>query len=328
MIHLQISKDSSKTPYATIGAALAALPEDKAQPVILTLDPGIYEEVVEIRRSHVTLRGQGKPEDTVIQFGNYANMKMEDGSKRGTFRSYTMLLDGDGITLENLTVRNTAFPRSKVAQALALYADGDGILVKNCRLESFQDTLFTGPLPPTPNIPGSFVGPKEFDERRVGRQIYENCVITGDVDFIFGSAMAKFYRCELVSRNAAAKADQAPESGILGYVTAASTPKGYPVGYVFEECRFSGEECPEGSVFLGRPWRNYAKTVLIRCELGAHIHPLGFHDWNKPEAHETIYYGEFECYGPGAEPSGRADYVRKLTEQEAKECLDFFLLRE
>jgi len=182
MIHLQISKDSSKTPYATIGAALAALPEDKAQPVILTLDPGIYEEVVEIRRSHVTLRGQGKPEDTVIQFGNYANMKMEDGSKRGTFRSYTMLLDGDGITLENLTVRNTAFPRSKVAQALALYADGDGILVKNCRLESFQDTLFTGPLPPTPNIPGSFVGPKEFDERRVGRQIYENCVITGDVE--------------------------------------------------------------------------------------------------------------------------------------------------
>lgn len=323
MTELTVSK-TREGCYRTIGAALADLPKDLTEHVAITVEPGIYEELVEIRRSNLTLLGTGAPEQTVVQFGNYANMKMEDGSKRGTFRSYAMLLDGDHLTLENLTVRNTAWPRREVAQALALYADGDMLLVRNCRLESYQDTLFTGPLPPTPNIPGSFVGPKEHDERRVGRQKYENCLIAGDVDFIFGSAMALFYKCELRSRNGQTEADQAPESGILGYVTAASTPEGYPVGYVFEECRFTSEDCPEGSVYLGRPWRNFAKTVMIRCELGAHIHPSGFHDWNKPDAHETMRYGEYENFGPGADRSQRADFVRCLTQGEVQECLGYF----
>ncbi|MCR4599508.1 MAG: pectin methylesterase [Acetatifactor sp.] len=310
--------------FASISQALDSISKEEKEPIVITLAPGIYHEKLEIRRPSVTLEGEGAPEETVIEFGDFAYDLMPDGSKRGTFRSYVCLLDGDGCSLRNLTIRNTAAPRSKVGQAIALYADGDGILVENCHLESFQDTLFTGPLPPYALSPGGFTGPKEFDERRMGRQIYRNCVISGDVDFIFGSASVYFKDCEIISRNAYTQADQAPERGIIGYVTAASTPEGWPVGYVFEDCRFTSKDCPPGSVYLGRPWRDYAKTVLIHCDLGAHVHPAGFHDWGKEKARDTIFYGEFGCTGIGADRSMRAPYVKALGEDEAKAMIAYF----
>ena len=322
MTVLKVSKENKEGYYPSLSAAVAALDQgvqkakDPEQALIL-VEPGIYEEVVEIRRPRVKIKGLEGPKKTILQFGNYANMPMADGKKRGTFRSYVLLLDGDQNSLEGLTIRNTAYPRSEVAQALALYADGDGIRVKNCHLESYQDTLFTGPLPPAPMTPDGFVGPKEHDERRMGRQIYEDCIIKGDVDFIFGSAMALFRNCSVYSRNAFSEADQAPESGILGYVTAASTPEGCPAGYVFDHCRLLSEGCPKGSVYLGRPWRDFAKTVFLNCEIGEHIHPQGFHDWGKQGARETILYGEYQCHGPGARTEGRATFVRSLTREQA-----------
>ncbi|MBR6151915.1 MAG: pectin methylesterase [Lachnospiraceae bacterium] len=321
MLRITVSKTGKG--FERITEALLAV-QNGTEEVVIDLEPGIYREKVEIRRSHVTLRGMGAPEETVIEFGDYAKASMPDGTLRQTFRSYVMLLDGDHLTLENLTVRNTAFPRKDVGQALALYADGDQLLVKNCHLESYQDTLFTGPLPPAPMTPGSFVGPKEFAERKLGKQRYENCVISGDVDFIFGSAQALFSNCEIVSRNGMTDADQAPKDGILGYVTAASTPEGSPVGYVFVDCKFTSDNCPPRSVYLGRPWRNFAKTILIRCELGKHIHPEGFHDWGKTESHETIDYGECQCFGEGADDGRRAIFVRRVGEKEAEQLLKFF----
>ena len=323
-MELTVSRSGRTGTYPSVSAAVIAAMQEPIEEAVILVEPGIYEEVVEVRRPFVTIRGLGKPEETVIQYGNYANMLMEDGSKRGTFRSYVMLLDGDENRLENLTIRNTAFPRKKVGQALALYADGDGIRVQNCHLESYQDTLFTGPLPPAPLSPGGFTGPKEHDERKLGRQIYDKCVISGDVDFIFGSAMALFRDCELISRNGLTEADQAPNGSILGYVTAASTPEGAPAGYVFAHCRFSAVDCPAGSVYLGRPWRDFAQTILYDCELGEHIHPQGFHDWNKWQAHDTIFYGECQNHGPGAEVAGRAEFVRQMNEKEINEILSVF----
>lgn len=302
--------------FTTVGEAIAALPADKAIPVTIRISPGIYHEKLELSRPHVTLLGEDA-EQTVLTFDDCATQIMPDGSKRGTFRSYTLFLNANDISLENLTIRNAAFPRSKAGQALALYADGDCIRVKNCRLESYQDTLFTGPLPPAPLSPGGFTGPKEFDERIVGRQLYQNCYICGDIDFIFGSAVAYFENCEIAS----VYSEELPlgEDGktpVYGYATAASTPEGYPYGYVFEHCNFTGT-CPKHSVYLGRPWRNFAKTVLINCHLGSHIRPEGFHDWNKKEAQDTILYAEYQSTGPGAASHLRAPFVKQLSDREA-----------
>lgn len=317
MLQYIVSKTlQGKNCFPTVGKAITALPVDADIPVTILIKPGTYHEKVELSRSHVTLLGEDA-ESTVLTFDDCATQMMPDGSKKGTFRSYTLLLNANDITLDNLTIRNAAFPRSKAGQALALYADGDRILVRNCRLESYQDTLFTGPLPPNPLSPGGFTGPKEFDKRIVGRQLYQNCYICGDIDFIFGSAIAYFENCEIASvYSEELPLDKDGNIPVYGYATAASTPEGYPYGYVFDHCSFTST-CPHRSVYLGRPWRNFAKTVLINCQLGPHIHPEGFHDWNKKEAHDTILYAEYQSTGEGAAPDKRAPFVKQLTEEEA-----------
>lgn len=319
MIFLTVSKTRrGKNCFPTLSEALASLVPDGAEPATIMLEAGEYREKVTVSRPYVTLCGSS-PQDTVLSFGDYAYQTMGDGSRRGTFRSYTLFLDSHDITLENLTVRNTAAPRSRVGQAIALYADGDRIMVNNCRLEGFQDTLFTGPLPPTPLLPGGFTGPKEFAERIAGRQYYKNCYICGDIDFIFGSAAAYFENCEIASVFSGIPGpDDGGHPNVCGYVAAASTPKGHPYGYVFHKCRFTGN-CPAESVYLGRPWRNFARTVLIDCFLGGHIRREGFDDWDKPEAHDTVFYAEYRSAGPGASPGARAPFVRQLTDREAED---------
>ena len=319
MLKLTVSADgnsAAENTFSTITQAIAQIPKDNDEPVTIEVAPGTYEEKITLDRPHVHLIG-ASADECIITYGDYARDLMPDGSKRGTFRSYTFLLDADDVTLENLTIRNSAFPRSKAGQAVALYADGDNLLIRSCRLESYQDTLFTGPLPPAPMQIGGFTGPKEFAERRIGHHYYKDCYICGDVDFIFGSAVAYFENCEIASVfSEELPAEPDGNTPVYGYATAASTPEGSPYGYVFDRCRFTST-CPKASVYLGRPWRDYAQTVLINCELGAHIRPEGFHDWNKPNARETVFYAEYNSTGPGADPAHRAGFVHLLSETEA-----------
>ena len=190
-----------------------------------------------------------------------------------------------------------------MGQALALYVDGDRILFENCRFLGGQDTLFTGPLPPKEIEPDGFIGPKQHAPRVNGRHCYRNCYIEGDIDFIFGSATAYFENCECFSKD-----DGRP---ISSYVTAASTPEGQTYGYVMKNCRFTGN-CPPASAYLGRPWRLFARTVFIECELDSHIRPEGWHNWNKPDAEKTSFYAEYGNYGPGAAAGQRVGWSHEL----------------
>lgn len=264
---------------------------------------------------------------TVISYDDYALDLMEDGSKRGTFRTYTLFIDTHDVTLQHLTIENASGNSATHGQAIALYADGDRLMIDSCRLLGHQDTLFTGPLPEKERQPGGFIGPKQFAPRINGRQYYKNCYICGDIDFIFGSATAYFEHCtieSLLRTKTSAQSDALSDTSafplIQGYVTAASTPKGQAYGYVFSDCRFTSKDCPAGSVYLGRPWRDYAKTILISCELGAHIHPAGFHDWNRENTHDTVYYAEYASFPATSDYrplSDRADFVQNLNEQQA-----------
>ena len=317
---LHVSKNSGG--FSTITEALASIPNGNDRPVTIEIAPGIYREKLTIDKPFVTLRGCGSSsKDTVITYDDYARALMPDGSKRGTFRSYSVFIDAHDVTLRNLTVENASGDSVSHGQAIALYAEGDRIFIDSCRLLGHQDTLFTGPLPPTEYEPGGFTGPKQYAPRINGRQYYKNCYICGDIDFIFGSATAFFEDCTLESLRRDA------EDTIQGYVTAASTPEGQEYGYVFSHCNFISGDCPPDSVYLGRPWRDYAKTVLISCELGPHIHPAGFHDWDKKQAHGTVFFAEYGsfpteahdcCTAEGCRPfPRRADFVCALDTAEA-----------
>ncbi len=273
---------------------------------IIRVKAGVYSERVEITKPGIFIIGEGA-ENTVLRYGMCAKMKTENGEKLGTFRSYTMLVFTHDFTCRAMTIANTAGFGSEVGQAVAVYAEGDRIAFEDCRLLGHQDTLFTGPLPPKEIEPGGFRGPTEFAERKQGRQLYKNCYIEGEVDFIFGSAAAYFEGCELFSL------DRGEE--INGFVTAASTPDGEKYGYVFDGCRFTSN-CPDNTVYIGRPWREYAKTVLINCEIGGHIRAEGFHDWGKKDAHDTVLYAVHNCKRNKEEFIPKSDFARTLSPEE------------
>ena len=296
------------TPADSLQSAIDSLPDD-GSPARILLSPGLYREKVEIRRANTTLQGSGADKTTLV-WDDGATDVHPDGVKRGTFRSYTLLVLADNCCVKKMTIRNDAGQRPDSGQCIALFADGDGFLCENCDLISTQDTLFTAPLPPREVIPGGFLGPTQHLPRKAQRQTYLRCVIRGDVDFIFGGAACWFEDCEIIA---------VPREGRNpgGYCTAASTPEGQKYGYVFFSCWFTGEGVPEGSFYLGRPWREHAKTMLLSCFIGPHIKPEGWDDWGKKDFPQTGFYAEYDCFGPGSTAENRL-FSHRLTKEEAK----------
>ncbi len=211
-----------------------------------------------------------------------------DGKPFHTFRTATLLVNGDNLTFRNCTFENTAGSGKTAGQALALYCDGDGLAFENCRLLGFQDTLFLAPLPPKEIQKDGFLGPGQVKPRTPRHVIFRNCYIEGSVDFVFGGAWGEFFDCEFKSVEP-------------GYVFAPSTPEGQEHGFVVTNGTFTaGPGVDDESVYIGRPWRDYARCELIDCTLGSHIKREGWSDWNKPAARENAYFAERGSKGPGA----------------------------
>lgn len=193
----------------------------------------------------------------------------------GTFETYTLKVLGSDLIFKNLTIQNTAGP---VGQAVVLHAEGDRLVFENCRFLGNQDTMFA-------SGEGS-------------RQLYKNCYIEGTTDFIFGSATAYFENCTIHSL-----ADS--------YITAASTPQWADRGYVFMNCTLTAAE-GVSKVYLGRPWRDYAKTVFINTEMGPHILAAGWHNWSREAAEAGSFYAELNSGGHGANPVTRVSWSHQL----------------
>lgn len=291
------------TPECSVQQALDSLPDDGREAEI-RLSEGVFTQRLVIRRKNTVLQGAGM-DKTKLTFALPALEILSDGEKRGTFRTYTLMTDADGIRLRGLTVENAAWPREKAGQAIALYADGPSLTVEDCRLLSYQDTLFTAPLPEKTIEKNGFRGPKECMPRARSRQVYRHCDIRGDVDFIFGGAQALFEDCRIVSRDG--RKDRT--ASYVGYVCAPSTFPEDSEGYTFLRCRFLGEGVPDKSVYLARPWREGACASFIDCELGPHIHPAGFADWADRGKNGAVRFSEQGSRGPGAEGQ-RAFFVR------------------
>ncbi|MBE5884469.1 MAG: pectin methylesterase [Lachnospiraceae bacterium] len=326
-LHLYVNLPGHTPHYNTITEALESLhyqaiteksfpaPAEKLPTVTIHIGEGIYREKLTITRPNVTLLGAGQ-DKTILVYGHAAYEVMPESDRRGTFRTASVRIDTHDFTAKHLTIQNDAGFGHTVGQAIALYVDGDRNIFEDCALLGSQDTLFTAPLPLKEAQPGGFKGPGEHKPRTMGRHYYKDCFIRGDVDFIFGSGIAYFENCTIFSQKPGdRKPPESPDDEVIyGYVTAASTPCEEPYGYVFKDCQLISD-CPPHSVYLGRPWREWAKTVFLHCKMGAHIHPLGWNDWNKTHGH--FYYGEYDSYGPGASPSTRADFSHQLTVEEA-----------
>lgn len=312
--HYNVASDGTGD-YATIQAAIDAVPDHATECFEIRIKSGVYYEKLHIEKPMIHLVGEGA-EQTVITYDDHALKKFPDGSQYHTFHSYTAFIGADDFTAERLSFVNSAGPGKVVGQALAIYVDGDRAAFRDCRFIGHQDTIFTGPLPEQPLDRSYFGGPRDGAERRKLRQYYEDCYIEGDIDFIFGSATAVFKGCEIFAKNRLSDA-AAANGEVNGWITAASTPEDVRYGYVFIDCDLTSNAPPQ-SVYLGRPWRNHAKVCFLNCWIGAHVKQEGWHNWNKADAEATVVYAEYHSAGPGAgNATVRVPWARTLSEQEA-----------
>jgi pectinesterase len=267
--------------FKTVQEAFNAVPDFRKNITTIFVRNGVYREKLVLARSksNVRLIGEDK-EKTVLVYDDFAAKKNRFGEEIGTSGSASFYVFADDFTAENITFENSA---GRVGQAVAVRIDGDRVAFYNCRFLGNQDTLYP------------------FGEK--SRQYYYNCYVEGTVDFIFGWSTAVFERCTIYCKEG------------TGYITAASTLQDREYGFVFLNCTLTGNAAAE-TYYLGRPWRPFAKTVFIDCFMDKHIRKEGWHNWNKPDAEKTSYYGEALSRGPGARMEERVSWSHILTEVE------------
>lgn len=270
-----VAKDGSGD-FFTVQEAINAVPDFRKEGrTTIYIRKGVYKEKLIIPASKINVSLIGA-EGAVISGDDYASKPNRFGENMSTSGSASCYIYAPDLICENLTFENTA---GRVGQAVACFVAGDRVIFRNCRFLGNQDTLYN------------------FGKHC--RQYFEDCYIEGTVDFIFGSSTAVFNRCTIHSLS-------------KGYLTAPSTPQDEAYGYVFIDCRLTAADGVE-KVYLARPWRPYAKSVFIHCEMGGHILPVGWHNWNKKDAEKTIFFAEYENTGAGAATKKeRAKFGRQL----------------
>ncbi|MFK8162329.1 MAG: pectinesterase family protein [Lewinella sp.] len=278
-LQLYVAADGSAA-YRSIQAAIDDTKAFPSSRITIFIKAGVYEEKVKVHawNNLLTLKGEGAA-NTILRWDDH--FTSIGRGRNSTFHTPTLLVQGAGFRAEDLTIENSAGP---VGQAIALAVEADNCEIIRCRLLGNQDTLYAAGAN--------------------ARQYYSHCYIEGTTDFIFGGATALFEDCVVHSK-------------ANSYVTAASTPQGARYGFVFLNCRLTAAP-GVNKVYLGRPWRDYAKTVFVGCTLSEHILPEGWDNWGSTKKETSSFYAEYGNSGPGAAAGNRVAWSHQLSRRQAK----------
>ncbi|KAL2245346.1 UNVERIFIED_CONTAM: Pectinesterase 2.1 [Sesamum indicum] len=288
---LVVAKDGSGN-YKTVAEAIAAAPDKSKKRYVVYVKKGTYKENVEVGKNKKNLMIIGDGMDSTIITGD---LNVVDGST--TFKSATLAAVGEGFMLQDIRIQNTAGPEKH--QAVALRVGADKSVINRCRIDAYQDTLYAHSL----------------------RQFYRDSYITGTVDFIFGNAAVVFQKCKLVARK--------PMKSQKNMVTAQGrTDPNQNTGTSIQDCEIRASEDLEPvkssfPTYLGRPWKEYSRTVVMQSYIGDHIDPVGWSEWSGDFALKTLYYGEYMNKGPGAGTSKRVKWAGYHVITNAAEAAKF-----
>ncbi len=265
--------------YATVQAAVDAVPANNTVRHIIEITPGTYQQRVMVpdNKPFITLRGTGTTAaDTVLTFYETASTPPNESTVHAS-----TVIRGRDFTAENLTFENSA--GQSAGQALAIYVRGDRAIFNNCRFLGWQDTL----------------------RSESGRHYFYNSYVEGSVDFIYGKGTAYFENSTLFAKAG-------------GYITAQGRESAAETnGYVFKNSTITGT-APNGSVYLGRPWQAYSRSIFIDTKMGPLINALGWQTWSGNN-HLTSYFAEYNSMDLAGEPidvSGRASWSHQLTAEQ------------
>ncbi|KAK7384928.1 hypothetical protein VNO78_30631 [Psophocarpus tetragonolobus] len=266
---ITVSKDGNGT-VKTIAEAIKKAPEHSSRRFIIYVRAGRYEEnnlKVGRKKTNVMFIGDGKGKTVITGKRN-----VMDGST--TFHTASFAASGAGFIAKDITFENYAGPEKH--QAVALRVSADHAVVYRCNIKGYQDSCYV----------------------HSNRQFFRECNIYGTVDFIFGNAAVVFQKCNIFARK--------PMAQQKNTITAQNRKDpNQNTGISLHNCRIlpAPDLAPvKGTfpTFLGRPWKQYARTVYLVSYMGDHIHPNGWLEWDGDFALNTLYYGEYMNYGPGA----------------------------
>lgn len=266
--------------FTSIQDAIDSTKSYPSERITIHVKNGVYTEKVEVFawNTMVSLVGESR-NGTIITFDDSFD-KIGRG-RNSTFHTYTLKVRGNDFHAENLTIVNSSGAKG---QAVALHVEADRASFVNVSIKGFQDTLY--------------VAGEGF------RSHFKDCFIEGSTDFIFGGGTALFESCEIRSVS-------------NSYITAASTPENRKFGLVFNNCRLTANPDVD-KVYLGRPWREHAKTVFINSEFGGHIVAEGWHNWGREANEKSVFFAEFGNSGPGSDTDQRVPWSRQLTGEAAE----------
>ncbi|KAM7263070.1 hypothetical protein ACFE04_000753 [Oxalis oulophora] len=272
-----VAKDGSGK-FKTITAALATVPKKNPTRFVIYVKAGTYDEYVTVTKdmTNVYMYGDG-PRSTIVT-GRKSN---KDGITTQNTASFNVL--GKGFIGKNMGFSNTAGAIGH--QAVALRVNAEQVAFFNCKMDGYQDTLYTQAL----------------------RQFYRNCEISGTVDFIFGDATVIIQNSVIIVRR--------PMDNQQNTVTAHGRSYKYETtGLVIQNCRIVPEQqlFPDRfkiPTFLGRPWKEYSRTVIMESLLADFIQPAGWMRWDGNFALNTLEYREYGNTGPGANTKGRVKWI-------------------
>ncbi|KAI3714456.1 hypothetical protein L6452_21410 [Arctium lappa] len=258
--------------FTTVMDAISAVPDYNSRRYVIYVKKGVYREYVEISKKKTNIMMIGDGMDLTIISGNHSFV---DGWT--TYRSATFAVKGKGFIARDMRFENTAGPEKH--QAVAFRSDSDLSVVFRCAITGYQDTLYAHSM----------------------RQFYRECLITGTVDFIFGNGAVVFQNCQILAR----KGLPNQKNTITAQGRKEPTQ---PSGFSIQFSNISVEpDLVNSSIstYLGRPWKLYSRTIFMQSYISGLIRPEGWLEWNGDFALDTLYYGEYMNYGPGAGLGGR-----------------------
>ncbi|KAL3511557.1 hypothetical protein ACH5RR_024274 [Cinchona calisaya] len=263
--------------FRSVSEAVAAAPQRSSRRYVIRIKAGVYRENVEVpsNKPNIMFVGDGRI-NTIIT----ASLNVVDGST--TFRSATVAAVGESFLARDITFQNAAGPSKH--QAVAIRVGSDLSAFYRCGMIAYQDTLYV----------------------HTNRQFYANCYIAGTIDFIFGNGAASFQHCDIRARR--------PNPGQKNMVTAQGrTDPNQNTGIVIQKCNIDATSdlrpvLSDFPTYLGRPWKEYSRTVVMQSTVTDVINPAGWYEWDGNFALDTLFYGEYRNTGAGADTSRRVTW--------------------
>ncbi|XP_004498727.3 probable pectinesterase 29 [Cicer arietinum] len=264
--------------FLTIQSAIDSIPSNNKFWTAINVKAGTYREKVKIPidKPYILLQGEGIS-NTFVEWDDHDN----------TAQSPTFYTMADNIVVKYISFKNTYNDppnKNPVVPAVAALISGDKCYFYNVGFYGFQDTL--------------------WDDQ--GRHYFKRCIIQGAVDFIFGAGQSLYEESYIVVTAAALG------PGISGIITAQGrTSPEDANGFIFKQCQIYGD----GTTFLGRPWRAYARVLFYECSMTNIIEPAGWQPWNFVGHEDRIEFAEYGNIGPGSNTFNRVNWAKQYNGQ-------------